>query len=530
MMRRYSLSTLLWSIWLLLLPSDTLQEVPFTGAKVVAVSGLEHVHLGDWQLPLPLTTLQSAKNETESFQLVVRAPQGGLSNVRVRVTAFQNEAGDTLPAPTLYREHYVYAHAVERTYYKRDTFVASNLPQGAGWYADALIPFGVDTPEARFRAEPFKVAGFQNQPIWVDVFVPSDARAGNYQSTYTVSSDQGEVTGTMTLEVWDFVLPEKISLGSSFLVWQENTKEMYLELLKHKLMPDYVESEFQAELIENWGLRLQRLGFDGNASYQDCTMDPPPPTQDFTELAGEQDERLELYIYPADEITTCSNLNDTMKAWSRNAHEAGVKNLVTMFPRRELLDDGTGQPAVDIWVIYAAQLMNEWGLETLTEVLARGNLARDNEVWSYTALAGEPHAPQWALNYSAFNFRLLPGFINLRYGMTGLLYWRVDNWSADPWTTLRVPSDPSNYPAGEGMLVYPGKAVGINGVVPSMRLKWLRDGVEDYEYGQLLKEQGQQDVLADTVQSAVTDWYTWTKDVRVLGKARADMAQAILAQ
>jgi hypothetical protein len=523
MMWRYSLHTLLWSVWLLFLPSDTLQETTFSGPKVVAVSGLASIRLGGWELPPALTTLKAAKNETESFQLVVRSPQGGLGNVRVSVEAFRSAAGDTLPPPTLYREHFVYAQSVERDYFKRNTYLATNVPQGAGWYADALIPFNVDAANARFKAQPFEVAGFQNQIIWVDVYVPSDTATGLYQSTYTVSSDQGDVTGTVTLEVWDFTLPKEISLDSSFLVWEENTEAMYRELLKHKLMPDYVEGEFQNELLEQ-GLRLQRLNFIGNASYKNCTMDAAPSVAALQEAAQEEDERLSLYIYPADEITDCTELNDTMKTWSRNAKEAGVKNLVTMFPRRELFDDGTGQPAVDIWVIYASQLMNKGALQIMEEGLARGS-----EVWSYTALAGEPHAAQWALNYSAFDYRLLAGYINLRYDMTGLLYWRVDNWSADPWTKVQVLNDPSNYPAGEGMLLYPGKDVGVDGVVPSLRLKWLRDGAEDYEYGQLLKARGQQDVLDAIVRDAVQDWYTWTKDVRGLEGAREKMAQAIVS-
>jgi hypothetical protein len=504
------------------LVAETRLEPAFSGPEVVAVSSLTSVGLGDWDFPPALTLLQAAKNETESFQLVIRAPLGGLSNVRLNLSPFRNGAGDTLPV-TPYREHYVYAHATKRDYFKRDTFVASNIPRGAGYYADALIPF--DAAGARFQAQPFGVAAFQNQPLWIDVGVPATAAAGLYESAYTVSSDQGEATGRVTLEVWDFALPERISLDSSFLVWEENTKEMYQELLRHKLMPDYVEPEYQNELIGDWGLRLQRLNFDGNASYENCTMDAPPATTELQNAARKEDSRLSLYIYPADEITDYTELNATMKAWGRTAHEAGVKNLVTMFPRTELFDDGTGGSAVDIWVIYAAQLMNEWGLETVNEVLSRGN-----EVWSYTALAGEPHQPQWALNYSAFDYRLLAGFVNLRYGMTGLLYWRVDNWSDDPWTNVQVVSDPSNYPAGEGMLLYPGADVGVNGVVPSVRLKWLRDGAEDYEYGVLLKEQGKEAVLDVAAQSVVKDWYHWTKDVETLETTRKTLAEAILAQ
>ena len=42
------------------------------------------------------------------------------------------------------------------------------------------------------------------------------------------------------------------------------------------------------------------------------------------------------------------------------------------------------------------------------------------------------------------------------------------------------------------IIVYPGAAVGLSGqVMPSMRLKYLRDGVDDYDYVQLLKAQGQ---------------------------------------
>lgn len=508
----------------LLLTSETVREASFAGPKVLVVSGMEQIRLGDWQLPQPLTMLGAAKNEYEGFQLLIRAPKGGLSNVHVEVQPFQNEEGETLPPPTLYREHYVYAHAVERDYYKRDTFVASNVPQGAGWYADALIPFeALDEPVARFQAQPFEVASFQNQPIWVDVHVPEDAQTGTYTSQYTVSSDQGEITGEVRLEVWDFTLPESPSLGSSFLVWKHNEKEVYIELLRHKLMPDHVESEYQAELIEDWSLRLQRLGFVGGASYQNCTMRLPPSLAEMAKAASEQDARLSLYIYPADEITDCTNITPELRAWGEVAHSVGVRNLIPMFPRADLYE-GETRSAVDIWVIYATQLMAEGALNTIREVQAKGD-----EVWSYTALAAEPHAPQWALNYSAFDFRLLAGFINLRYDMTGLLYWRVDNWSEDPWRTLQVTGNPSDYPAGEGMLVYPGEAVGVRGVVPSIRLKWLREGVEDYEYGQLLKAIGKEDELEAIVGNVAKDWYHWTREMTLLEQSRQKLAEAIVS-
>jgi hypothetical protein len=34
----------------------------------------------------------------------------------------------------------------------------------------------------------------------------------------------------------------------------------------------------------------------------------------------------------------------------------------------------------------------------------------------------------------------------------------------------------------EGSLLYPGADVGVQGFIPSIRLKQIREGLEDYEY------------------------------------------------
>ena len=62
------------------------------------------------------------------------------------------------------------------------------------------------------------------------------------------------------------------------------------------------------------------------------------------------------------------------------------------------------------------------------------------------------------------------------------------------------------------MLVYPGQPVGVKGVVASMRLKWLRDGVEDYDYVQILKDLGKADLALQISRSVGPDWTNWTRD------------------
>jgi glycosyl hydrolase family 123 len=111
---------------------------------------------------------------------------------------------------TLYRAHYVPV--------TQSSPVAPNPP---GWYADALIPF--KHPETgqplggRFPAAPFPVNAGQNQPVWVEVFVPPATPPGTYTGAVTVTaSGLAPTTVPLTLTVWNFTLPNSSSVRSAF--------------------------------------------------------------------------------------------------------------------------------------------------------------------------------------------------------------------------------------------------------------------------------------------------------------------------
>ena len=166
-------------------------------------------------------------------------------------------------------------------------------------------------------------------------------------------------------------------------------------------------------------------------------------------------------------------IDSQFQEWARNLHEAGVRQLVTMPPDPALYTDGGGGAGVDIWGI----LPKQYDAAEVDD-LRRADFGM--EVWSYTAVAQDDYSPKWLIDYGPLDFRLFPGFINQSMGFTGTLYWRVDEWGEDPWAVAN-PFE-GNYP-GDGMFVYPGEQVGMpDGAAPSIRLKWLRDGVEDYDY------------------------------------------------
>jgi hypothetical protein len=222
-------------------------------------------------------------------------------------------------------------------------------------------------------------------------------------------------------------------------------------------------------------------------------------------------------------VGNCSNLYTTLKQWAYNMHQAGVDNLVTMSPDANLYDDGsgTGRSAVDIWVMLP--IMYDQHTSGVSQVLTKGDLA-----WSYNTLVQDSYSPKWTIDFAPVNFRIQPGFISQSLGLTGMLYWRIDRWSSDPWNQVNNQGafSSNNYP-GEGALVYPGSTVGITGVAPSMRLKWLRDGVDDYDYIALLKAAGQGTLAMQIAKSVGSDWTNWTRDINALENARIQAGQAL---
>jgi hypothetical protein len=116
-------------------------------------------------------------------------------------------------------------------------------PLGPGWYADALVPEVSDAANVRLRAFPFDLEAGRNQPIWVDIFVPRDTVAGTYTGAFEVRSSQGNDRGRVRLTVWNFELPVKPSLVSSFGLQRDRSAAAYEVILRHKLMPIPVSTD-----------------------------------------------------------------------------------------------------------------------------------------------------------------------------------------------------------------------------------------------------------------------------------------------
>jgi hypothetical protein len=156
-------------------------------------------------------------------------------------------------------------------------------------------------------------------------------------------------------------------------------------------------------------------------------------------------------------------------------------------------------------------------------------LSAGDEIWSYTALCqGRPDTPFWELDFPLLNYRI-PMWISWRFDITGLLYWSATNWATtqDVWTNPLTYGHQYNM---EGALLYPGADVGVQGFVTSIRLKQIREGLEDYEYLTILAQRRSRAVAEGVVKKIARSWHDWDTDAGHLLQARAEIARLILAK
>jgi hypothetical protein len=159
-------------------------------------------------------SISAARNEFESFQIVIAGPA---THVTASASSLTGPGGATISPGNLwlYREDVL---DLTCTGYTGSCGLSSSTPDDVpGYWPDALVP-AVDEiyGEAR-NAFPFTVGSDETRAIWVDVFVPPGTPPGDYSGGVSVTFDEaGAITVPVSLHVWNFELPSTSHLRSYF--------------------------------------------------------------------------------------------------------------------------------------------------------------------------------------------------------------------------------------------------------------------------------------------------------------------------
>ena len=459
----------------------------------------QQVLQGDEPGPERVATLRAAANEYEPFRLIIRAGTGGLENVSVEVTDLIGSRGMIEASNIkLYRAHYL--QMAEPSY--RST-------AKPGGYPDALIPFidpatGLPPQGGRIPAAPFDIQAGDNQEVWVDIYVPKGTPRDQYEGKITVMVGEERLARLpIHLAVYGFELPDTIAMRSNFGGLGSRVakvhgmtadapefapiEDLYIdELLRHRAVPGSLGNIWPAYNEETGELdasatheRLRMLIEDKHVNalaipfrYRD---DPEKCKKYLGAIAAYLRENgwLDLaYIYMKDEPNNAEDY-ETVRQQGALIHDAdaGIMRMCTEQTVTSNPEWGDLYGAVDMWCPL-------WGL--WDEKTARQRLAKGEKLWSYTALCqGNERTPFWEIDFPPLAFRA-PLWTSWHYDITGFLYWSSVYWGDYP-DVYASPHFRDKYWA-EGMLLYPGPDAGVKGAVPSIRLKLIREALEDYEY------------------------------------------------
>jgi hypothetical protein len=503
--------------------------------------------------------LAAARNEYEAFQIAVQADGRRITVKDVLFDDLVGEGGRKISSKNAvrYREHCVYLRRPSPTSTAR-----------IGLYADALVPFvspidgsaisewRENNPKgAKYVAIPRHVYPGFTETFWIDLYVPSDTEPGDYKGQIRVNlAGLSPVTVPVELHVWAFSLPETPTVRSHFGGFHRVAdahgvkpgtaearviEERYLTAMAdHRITPDVPRyllpvarpdgsidpsptHEKLAAFVKQYHVNAIAVpfGFTGDPAGKNraLTIKYLAAMQAYLADHGWLDG---AYIYIQDEPNTKEEYEEVRRR-AAVAHEAAPKIRVLCTEQTKPSDPNWGDlyGAVDIWVPL-------WPLHD--EATAAKRLAAGEQLWSYTALCQCGDKPLfWQIDFPPLNYRVW-AWINYRYQMTGLLYWTSAYWGhvKDPW--LDQPSFRLAY-NGEGMLFYPGRDAGFDGPVVSMRLKQIREGMEDYEYLYLLEQKAGREKAQAFAKRIGRSWLDWERQPAKLLEARAELARAIEA-
>jgi len=523
---------------------------------VYATDGLTRVRPDDPPVIAASILIRAARNEYEPFQVILRAGDDALTGVSATASDLRSQDGSVIQASnlTFYREQYVFVSKP-----------SPRSPEGGGWYPDALIPFvnpdaALQHTPPRFPGAPFNVEAGRNQPIWVDVYVPSATPPGVYSGTVTVTAaSEKPVALGVQLTVWNITLPDTPSMRSNFgklgtdiakahgvqmnsLAFQAPEWKYAADLAAHRISPiipnllypkvladGSIDFSRTHDALKRWmdtfhvtGFPIRLLGDD--PAGRDRAQNVTHLRAMYAYLKANGWEKT-AYVYVMDEPNNAADYEEVRRR-AKMIHDVqpGIKVLCTEQPLPPKKGWGTLVGSVDIWVPL-------WALWDEASVAEREHAG--DEVWSYTALCQGRKGldtPYWAIDFPLLNYRI-PAWINWRYGVSGLLYWSTVWWSVTPdmWTdpgTFRSHGETYN---GEGALFYPGSAAGIDGPIVSIRLKQIREGFEDYEYLKLLADRGERADADEIVRTIARSWTDWDKRSQALYDARGAIARRLVS-
>jgi hypothetical protein len=529
-----------------------------------------------------------ARNEIIAFQLIIEADKSGISGLRVALPELIYRGGSAriryvppAPDPTNYVDrpigifsvNYMNVEAASHAdwVYKPGSPAAPKDP--TGWKPVQLIPENARAGSGGF---PLKVAGEQNQAVWIEVYTERNLPAGTYTGNVTVTADGRNQNIPIELELFDFTLPDENSMQA--MVYYESLQPKLYQ--GRDLDPAYhrFAHRQRIELVQGYdeqAVEAVREIFDGSAFTRARGYEGPGesignriiprtfygPGKSFDDRANawrESDNWINYLTKKFPNAITFLYLPDEpgrsqyqyIKQLADNIHSnPGPGKALRTFVTHRYVKELDG--AIDIWDT------GPLGYDITQAYEERG---RGRKYWIYNG--GRPAAGAIVIDAPATDPRATI-WACFKHGIDNYFYWHGVHWQhnrqkvgerkqnvwANPITfdnrgQPNKPIDDQGYINGDGVLMYPGEDKlhteedrGISGPVSSIQLANLRRGLQDHQYLSLARKLKLDQLVVESLQSVVPRVFSdagasvgFAENGNAFENARYKLAQAIAKQ
>ena len=439
--------------------------------------------------------LAAARNESESVQIAVLPDLGKrLADVTLSAGELRSDDGRVIPAgeATIYRVGYI----------QTPTVLYPTLYSGL--WPDSLLPNAA-----------MDISGADLGLFWVDVHVPRDAAAGMYRGQWTLKAGEEAIALSVRLRVRNFTIPDRVPFPIAVWtspLWPDRkrmTRDEYrlhlAEFLRHGLDPVSVGKEDVSLAKNDFGQFDENIEYCLARGMQRFEVPNPGPAPEKLRPLVEH-LRAKGWI---DRAIVYSNQDEPTPAQFVEKNVPFFEKMHSLYPDLRVYLASEYHPNIDggcnIWM---TDLSTGQGPEHARQ--HRGKA----ELWFYYChlpihidyYRPLVQAPNMEIDNEAIEHRLAL-WLAWKYQTPGMFIWAGNqdwhgkaagrDWEKTGW---KLTEKPAGFPYGgvhngNGYLLYPGP-------YPSVRLKVLRDGLEDYQYLVELKTRAAKSANKDAVTRA----------------------------
>jgi len=463
------------------------------------------------------------KNEREGFQFILRGRDGS-PQYCIELGDVVNENGDVIPV-SMYKEYYIYA----------------GEGKSAGTYPDALVPYPINQ-------NTLEIARAQgNQGYYFELRTAPGTPAGLYagkisvlqrkqNSDYSWETIETLVEADFTVEVLDVTFPAAaysetavgVSFSGQFFVLngvEQGTpeaealyKQYYDYLLEHKLT-------------------AYSLPYDILDERADAYMSDPRVTSFLIPYPGDDALLLEYYakvqsnpvwaqkgyFYPIDEPHTAAMIDSYNAITDRLMELCPGYHMVTPFSWK-FKDVGTEYDNLAIQdgrSDIICPISDQFNKAGFPEAVRKRVDENGDRAWWYVCCGPGGDYCNMFIHQQGTRHRLL-FWQQYQQDLTGLLYWSSVYWEkANPWFSSVTWN--SYGACGDGSWFYPGPAVGLQEPVPSLRLKNIADGLEDYDLLRMAEERFGRDYCLEKAGRLSRSLISYTNDPAKIDQVRIEI-------